>query len=139
MYSIVLFCLKRDNDKGAIYWLDFELTNNTPATGSTLKALFKKKWPTERKCINSIIYSLVTPYGVKYVWQHCYMLWLACRLFGAKPLPGPVLSYCQLNQTKLGMNLRKTNLKMQNFSFKKKRIWICRLQNGGHFVSTALC
>ena len=48
---------------------------------------------------------------------------MACRLFGAKPLLGPVLSIGPL-----GTNLSEIWVEIQNCSF----IWNCRLQNGSH-------
>ena len=56
---------------------------------------------------------------------------MACRLFGAKPLPKSKLSYCQLDpweQTSV-----KFESKCKTFH-SRKCIWKCRLRNGGHFV-----
>ena len=55
---------------------------------------------------------------------------MACRLFGAKPLPEPMLTYCQLN------HWEETSVKSE-WKFKTfhswKCTWKCRLWNGGHF------
>ena len=56
---------------------------------------------------------------------------MACRLFGAKPLPEPTLTYCQWDpweQTPVKFEL---NCKI---FYSLKYIWNCRLWNGGHFV-----
>ena len=61
---------------------------------------------------------------------------MACHLFGAKPLPEPLLAYCQLDaweQTSV-----KFESKYQNFSFKKIYLKCC-LRNGGHFVAASMC
>ena len=42
---------------------------------------------------------------------------MACRLFGAKPLPEPMLTYCRLDPSE--QTSVKFELKIQNFSFKK--------------------
>ena len=42
---------------------------------------------------------------------------MICRLFGATPLPEPMLTYCQLET--LSNKLNEIWIKIQNFSFKK--------------------
>ena len=42
---------------------------------------------------------------------------MACRLFGAKPLPEPIMTYSQMDP--LGINFREIKIKTQNFSFMK--------------------
>ena len=45
---------------------------------------------------------------------------MACRLFGAKPLPEPMLAYCQLGL--LGTNLSEIRIGIPSFSFKKMHL-----------------
>ena len=56
---------------------------------------------------------------------------MACRLFGAKPLPKPTLGYCQLEP------YEQTSVtclsKYKNFN-SRKCFWKCCRRNGGHFV-----
>ena len=61
---------------------------------------------------------------------------LARRLFGAKPLSEPMLSYCHLDHKE--RILVKFRLKFKSFH-SRKYTWNCRLRNGGHFVSTSMC
>ena len=56
---------------------------------------------------------------------------MACRLFGAKPLPEPMLSYCHMDP--LVTNLCEIRIKIQNLSFTKCTSK-CRLRNGRHIV-----
>ena len=53
---------------------------------------------------------------------------MACRLFGAKPLPEPVLAYCQLD------SCEQISVKFESESYhiQEKAFAVC--QNGGHFV-----
>ena len=56
---------------------------------------------------------------------------MACRLFGAKPLPEPVLTYCQVDPCE------QTSVKFESKckTFQSwKCIRKCGLQKGGHFV-----
>ena len=56
---------------------------------------------------------------------------MACRLFGAKPIPEPMLTFCQLDpweQTSV-----KCESKYKSFH-SWDCIWKCRLRNGGHFA-----
>ena len=56
---------------------------------------------------------------------------MACRLFGAKPLPEPMLIYCKLDlaeQTSV-----KFGSKYKTFH-SRTCVWKCRLRNGVHFV-----
>ena len=56
---------------------------------------------------------------------------MACRLLGAKPLPEPMLIYCQFYPKE------QTSVKFES-KFKTFHSWQCvskyRLRNGGHFV-----
>ena len=56
---------------------------------------------------------------------------IACRLFGAKPLPEPMLPYCQLDLWE------QTSVKFES-KYKPfhswKCTWICRFGNGWYFV-----
>ena len=73
-----------------------------------------------------------------------YMQWtgsplaqvMACRLSGAKPLPEPMLAYCQLDSREY------ISVKFESeyyYFHSKKSIWKCRQENGGHFVSASVC
>ena len=56
---------------------------------------------------------------------------IACRLFGAKPLPEPMLPYCRLDtreQTSMKFESKYKSFHSWNC------MWKCRLRNGGHFV-----
>ena len=46
---------------------------------------------------------------------------MACRLFGAKPLPKPMLTYCQLIGP-LGINFSEIRTKIRSFSLKKMHL-----------------
>ena len=62
---------------------------------------------------------------------------MACRLLGGKPLPEPMLIYCQLDlqeQTSVKFRMEIQNLKMHENAFENV---IC--QNGGHFVQGDIC
>ena len=60
---------------------------------------------------------------------------MACRLSGAKPLPEPMLIYCQLDpQEQTSM---KSESKYKIFR-SRKCIWKCCQQNGNHFVSVSM-
>ena len=59
---------------------------------------------------------------------------MACRLFGAHPLPEPMLAYCQLDPWE--QILVKLESKYRSFH-SWKCIWICRLRNGDRFVPGA--
>ena len=55
---------------------------------------------------------------------------MACRLDGAKPLPEVILTYNKLDPKEhISM---KSYLKLK-YCHSRKCIWICRLENGGHF------
>ena len=56
---------------------------------------------------------------------------MACRLFGTKPLPEPMLTYCQLDPWE--QNSLKFELKYETVH-SQKCIWNCHLHNGGHFA-----
>ena len=84
------------------------------------------------------------------VWRHCYGWWTSivdwlfeeswrwriCSdelaiLFGTKPLPKPVLTYCQLGPCE------QTSVKFQSkykYFHARKCYRECPLQSGGHFV-----
>ena len=59
---------------------------------------------------------------------------MACCLFGAKPLPLPLLIYCQLEHQK---HLSEIIKQFKHFHL-RKCIWECCLQNDGH-VCWSLC
>ena len=61
---------------------------------------------------------------------------ITCRLFGAKPLSEPMLEYCPLDRWE--QNSVEFWSKFKHFH-SAKCIWICRLRNGGHFVSASMC
>ena len=56
---------------------------------------------------------------------------MVCRLFGAKPLPEPMLTYSQFDP--LGKTSVKFESKYKTFH-SRKCIWKYRLRNVGHFV-----
>ena len=58
---------------------------------------------------------------------------MACRLFGAKPLPEQMLVIT--NETSSKKNLSEICIKMENFP-SAECIWKCRLWNGDHFVQS---
>ena len=64
---------------------------------------------------------------------------MACRLFGAKPLPKPMLGYSQLDSE--GTNLSEILIKIQNFSFTKMHLkissskWRPFCSGGDEFIS----
>ena len=53
---------------------------------------------------------------------------MACRLFGAKPLPEPVLAYCQLD------SCEQISVKFESESYHIQENAFAVCQNGGHFV-----
>ena len=56
---------------------------------------------------------------------------MACHLFSAKPLPEPMLTYCQIDpQEWTSMKFKSKHKTFHSW----KCIWKCRLWNGGHFV-----
>ena len=55
------------------------------------------------------------------------VLVMACRLFGAKPLPEPMLAYCQLD------SCEQISVKLHNF-IQENAFENIVCQNGGHFV-----
>ena len=57
---------------------------------------------------------------------------MACRLFGTKPLPEPMLNYCQLDPYQQTL-VKIEWIKIQNFN-SQKCIWKCRLPNGDNFL-----
>ena len=56
---------------------------------------------------------------------------MACRLFGAKPLPDWMLIYCKFDRKK--QIYVKCVSKCLHFHF-KKWVWKCRMENISHFV-----
>ena len=58
---------------------------------------------------------------------------MACRRFGAKPLPEPMLIYCQLDGTLVSTLQWELNQNTKLF-IHKKCFWKCLPRNGGHFV-----
>ena len=73
------------------------------------------------------IYSVNSPPSAAYMrqWTRSALVRvMACRLFGAKPLPEPMLAYCQLD---LWEQISvKFELEFYHFLF-RKCIWNCRL------------
>ena len=61
---------------------------------------------------------------------------MACRLFGAKPLPEPMFTFCQLDHQE--HTSVKFESKYKTFN-SRKCIWKCRLRNCGHLVSASVC
>ena len=66
---------------------------------------------------------------------------MACCLLGTKPLPEPMLAYCQLDsweQMSIKLKLEFYHFhsrKLESYHFhSRKCIWMCWLQNGGHVV-----
>ena len=59
---------------------------------------------------------------------------MACRLFGAKPLPKPMFTFCQMVSRTFLMTFPS---KFESFHAIKS-IWKCRLQNVGHFVLSSM-
>ena len=61
---------------------------------------------------------------------------MACRLFGTKPLPEPILAYCQSD------TWEQISVKFQSEFYhfhSRKCILSCRLENGSHFVQASIC
>ena len=56
---------------------------------------------------------------------------MACRLFGAKTLPEPVLAYCQLDPWEFVWN---SNGNSTIFFFQENAFEVVFCQNGGHFA-----
>ena len=71
--------------------------------------------------------SIVTPHGAAHMHQWTgsgLVQVMACRLFGAKPLPEPMLAYCQLD------SYEHISVKFEsesNHFHSRKWIWNCRL------------
>ena len=56
---------------------------------------------------------------------------VACRLFGATPLPEPMPPYCQLDpQEQISVKFESQFKQFHS----RKRVWKCHLGNGDHFV-----
>ena len=56
---------------------------------------------------------------------------MVCCLFGAKPLPEPMLAYCQFDS----LECISVEFEWEFYHFhSRKCIWIYRLQNGSHLV-----
>ena len=56
---------------------------------------------------------------------------MACRLFGAKPLPETMLAYCQLDSWgKFQWNLNRIAIIL----IEENAFWIVVCQNDGHFL-----
>ena len=94
-----------------------------------------------------------TPYNMMWLQYWCASVWynssppsaacmrqwtrqasvqiMACRLFGAKPLPKPMLTFCQLiHRNKLQWNVNQNTKLFINENAYENVVW----QNGGHFV-----
>ena len=109
--------------------------HNVPMTVGTIDRKWSQKFfaVSKRMCVVYILTHLPQ------VPQLCVsgsalVLVMAWRLFGAKPLPKPMLTYCQsdpLQQT----NFSEIWIETQNFSFTKTQWKECRLGNDGHFVN----
>ena len=70
-------------------------------------------------------------------WYKRYNLWhIPCCLFGTKPLPKPMLTYCRLDSKE--QTSVKFVLKWNTFH-SWKYIWKCGLWNGGQIVSASMC
>ena len=61
---------------------------------------------------------------------------MVCRLVGTKPLPEPILIYCQLHQR--AHTWMKFRSQLECFYSRKCNLKCC-LQNGGHFIWLPLC
>ena len=59
---------------------------------------------------------------------------MACSLFGAKPLPEPIPTYCQFRPCEI----IQLWIKLRNFLW-RKCIWKCHLWHHGHFVYMLQC
>ena len=79
-------------------------------------------------CINSSLPSAA--YMRKWIGSALVQI-MACRLFGAKPLPEPMLTYCKLDHGE--QTLVKFESKYKPFH-PWKCISKCRLRNSNHFV-----
>ena len=56
---------------------------------------------------------------------------MACRLFGAKPLPEPMLAYCQYDSwEQMSVNSNQNYI----IFIQENVFWIVVIQNDGHFV-----
>ena len=68
---------------------------------------------------------------------------MACRLFGAKPLSEPMLTYCRLGpQEKISINFLSEKIFIHalfDYFHPLKCIWISCLPNGGHFLHSSMC
>ena len=86
------------------------------------------KWDFTRAYFNS------SPPGAAYMRQwtgSALVQIMACRLVGAKPLPGPMLEYCQLDPCEQ----TSVNFESKYKTFHScKSIWQYRLRNGDYFV-----
>ena len=56
---------------------------------------------------------------------------MACRLFGAKPLFEPMLTYCQLDPKE---HISMIFYLKFEYPHSRKCVWTCHLRNGDHFV-----
>ena len=68
--------------------------------------------------------------------DHHWLMVMACRLFGTKPLPEPMVAYYQLGPWEL-ISV-KFGYEFHHFH-SRKCIWKCRLQNGSHYVLASMC
>ena len=65
---------------------------------------------------------------------------MACRLFGATPLPAQMLAHCEWNSFLIFLetNFIEISTKYEH-SISRKSIWKSRLRNVGHFVRVSTC
>ena len=73
--------------------------------------------------------------GHQVVWSSLVQV-MVCRLFSGSPLPGPIMTYCQLDPRK--QILVKFESKYNSF-LSRNRIRKRRFQNGGHFIHCPAC
>ena len=88
------------------------------------------KWSVELIQNNSHLSFNSSPPSAAYMGQWTgpsMVLVMACRLFAAKPLPEPMLAYCQLD------SCEQISVKLHNF-IQENAFENIVCQNGGHFV-----
>ena len=111
----------------------------SPLTQLWLKWWFGRRqaitWTNVFKISDTIWNHLTHPPSAAYMRQwigSALVQVMACRLFGAKPLPEPMLAYSQLN------SWEQISMKFESESYhfrSRKCIWNYRLRMyGGHFV-----
>ena len=78
--------------------------------------------------------SIAVPHSIEYIGQTLVQV-MACRLFGVKPLPEPLLIYCKTLANTFQWKVNQ-NIKIFN---SWNCIWKCRPQNGGHIAKSSMC